>query len=186
MPQVTIQSAIAVPGRVALGDPVTIHIKAQNRASAVTVAVRTTVNYPNNCSSVYHWGNVPIPGGNLLFQGTKDVSFDWTVPSSLSGIYTVDAEIVTNHTSETDRSSCSGTKRVNIASFQVVTNTAPSAAKVSPSSYYVDIDEGDRQTFTVEGTDAESNLNTWRWLVGGTQERLQSVTPTAESEDSFS
>ena len=186
VPQVTIRSATPVPGRVALGDPVTITVIAQNRASAVTVAVRATINYSNGRSCVHDWGNVSIGGGNLLVQATTDNFFTWTVPSSLRGTYTVDAEIMTNHTDINDRSSCAGSKRVNVASFEVVTNTAPTATKESPDDYFVDANEGDSKTFRVSGTDDESNLNTWRWLVAGSEERLQAVTPTDESEDSFS
>ena len=184
-PQVTIRSAATQPPIVALGDPVTITVKAQNRASAVTVAVRATVNFPDGRSLEHNQGNVSIAGGYVWFQATADTVFTWTVPSNSEGTYTVDAEIMTNHDNAGDRSSCSETKRTSLASFEVVENTAPTDSRKSPSGYFVNIDAGDRQTFTVEGTDAESNLSVWEWLVGGSQERLRNVTPTGESEDSF-
>ena len=185
LPQVTIKDGTADPTRVATGEPVKITITAQNRASEATVALRATVRYPNGQTHSLNRGNFTLGLGTFAIQNTEPWDLTVQVPSVL-GTYYIDAEVMSNDQNANDRSSCAGTKKVNVASFEVVTNTAPTATKESPDDYFVDVNQGDSKTFRVSGTDAERNLNTWRWLVAGSEERLQSVTPTDESEDSFS
>ena len=185
LPQVTIKDGTADPTRVATGEPVKITITAQNRASEATVALRATVRYPNGQTHSLNRGNFTLGLGTFAIQNTEPWDLTVQVPSVL-GTYYIDAEVMSNDQNVNDRSSCAGTKKVNVASFEVVTNTAPTATKESPDDYFVDVNQGDSKTFRVSGTDAERNLNTWRWLVAGSEERLQLVTPTDESEDSFS
>ena len=185
LPQVTIKDGTADPTRVATGEPVKITITAQNRASEATVALRATVRYPNGQTHSLNRGNFTLGLGTFAIQNTEPWDLTVQVPSVM-GTYYIDAEVMSNDQNVNDRSSCAGTKKVNVASFEVVTNTAPTATKESPDDYFVDANEGDSKTFRVSGTDDESNLNTWRWLVAGSEERLQAVTPTDESEDSFS
>ena len=191
-PQVTIKDGTATPTTVATRDPVKFTITAQNRGSdPATVALKVIINTLGGATYTLHGDQaINVPSGSfvlgiLIWQGTEEGDFTWTVPSAL-GPYSVDAEVMTSHSRESDRLSCAGTKKVNVASFEVVTNTAPTATKESPDDFSVDVNQGDSKTFRVSGTDAESNLNTWRWLVAGSEERLQAVTPTDESEDSFS